>query len=57
MHIPYEHWVVNRLRERVACAVEPPMRCIPLRNDPICLACYETANDTEEKDNNAKQKD
>ncbi|GAB4389025.1 MAG: hypothetical protein Kow0025_11860 [Thermodesulfovibrionales bacterium] len=39
----YESWALERLMERPRCAVESSLRCLPLRNDPICAACYEEA--------------
>ena len=38
----YEHWAVSRLRHRGPCRVEPGMSCIPLRDDPICMSCYDS---------------
>lgn len=40
----YEEWAVSQLREHRACRVEPSMRCIPLREDMICMNCF--ASDT-----------
>lgn len=37
----YEVWAIEQLRKKPRCRVEPSMKCIPLRNDPICNACYE----------------
>ena len=39
----YELWVVEQLRQKPPCRMEQSMTCIPLRNDPICRACYEAA--------------
>ena len=41
MGISYDDWVVGRLRDRALCRVEPGMSCIPLREDPICRACFD----------------
>jgi hypothetical protein len=38
----YEVWALEQLRNKPRCRVEPSMRCIPLMNDPICSACYES---------------
>lgn len=37
----YEAWSIERLNTRAICAVETTMRCIPLREDPICRECFE----------------
>jgi hypothetical protein len=37
----FERWTLERLTERPRCSVEPAMSCIPLRGDPICMACFE----------------
>lgn len=41
MRMSYEFWAVERLRKKETCKVERTMSCIPLRDDPICGACYE----------------
>jgi hypothetical protein len=39
----YETWAMRQIREGSRCKVEGSMSCIPLRNDPICWACYEVS--------------
>lgn len=46
----YETWAMRQLRERPQCRVEGSMSCIPLRNDPICRACYESDIEREPDD-------
>jgi hypothetical protein len=46
----FERWTLERLTERPRCSVEPSMSCIPLRGDPICMACFEA-----ELENGAKE--
>lgn len=42
MRLSYEKWTLRRLAEKPRCNMEPSMSCIPLRGDPICMACFET---------------
>jgi hypothetical protein len=42
----YEEWAISRLREKCPCRVEPSMRCIPLREDMICMSCFESDKDS-----------
>lgn len=39
----YEIWAFEQLRGKNRCRIEHSMACIPLRNDPICKACYESS--------------
>lgn len=41
MRKSFERWTLARLTERPRCNLEPAMACIPLRGDPICMACFE----------------
>ncbi len=41
--LSYERWAVGRLSMGERCRVEASMSCIPLREDPICRSCYESA--------------
>jgi|Deesub1362A_J573_1020465.scaffolds.fasta_scaffold00740_30 hypothetical protein len=55
----YEVWALEQLTQKVRCRVEKSMSCIPLRNDPICQACYESDKELEEKsleEHDVKQK-
>lgn len=49
--ISYEHWAIERLRKKEACRVERSMTCVPLRDDPICRACFD--GDQEVRSRNA----
>lgn len=37
----YEDWSLKQLTENQPCRVEPSTSCIPLREDPMCQACFE----------------
>jgi hypothetical protein len=54
MMLNYERWTLNRLTEKPRCSLEPSMNCIPLRGDPICMACFESdaIKEPKEKDDN-----
>ena len=45
----YESWAFERIKNKPKCSVEPSMTCIPLRDDPICRACYEGCSAPREK--------
>jgi hypothetical protein len=49
MRVSYELWASARLRCRVRCTVEPSMHCVPLRGDPICMACFESSVENQEE--------
>jgi hypothetical protein len=55
MRLNYERWILSRLTERPRCSLESSMRCIPLRGDPICMACFESdaIEELSEKDDNS----
>lgn len=38
----FDRWAAGQLRVRARCRVESSMSCLPLSNDPICAACYES---------------
>jgi hypothetical protein len=42
MSVSYERWAMERLKCRKKCRVERAMSCVPLRDDPICRACFES---------------
>jgi hypothetical protein len=46
MRISYEHWAIERLRKKETCKVERSTTCVPLRDDPICRACFEGEKET-----------
>jgi hypothetical protein len=46
----YEHWAIERLRNKDMCRMERSMTCVPLRDDPICLACFEGEEEARRKD-------
>ncbi len=37
----YEEWSAGMIRGQDKCLVESSMHCIPLKDDPICKACYQ----------------
>ncbi len=41
--LSYERWAVGRLSMGERCRVEVSMSYIPLREDPICRSCFESA--------------
>jgi hypothetical protein len=50
MRISYEHWAIERLRKKETCKVERSMTCVPLRDDPICRACFEGEQEARSED-------
>jgi len=40
MSLSFDEWSVLRLAEETRCALEQTYSCVPLTDDPICLACW-----------------
>ena len=39
--LTYERWAVSVLAMGRPCKATKAMTCVPLRDDPLCRACYE----------------
>jgi len=40
MTLSFDEWSVQRLAGEKRCAMEQTYSCVPLTDDPICLACW-----------------
>lgn len=43
-------WARQQMIKKELCKIEPSMVCIPLKEDPICQACYEGEKDKTRKE-------
>lgn len=46
----YEKWAAQKLKDKPPCKVVHTIFCSPLRNDPVCMACFEADMRKNEKE-------
>ena len=38
----FDLWSIKRLLEEIPCVIEDTLSCVPLEDDPVCRACWQT---------------